>query len=79
MLKSSVPLVILHDHVRQHTAARIPALLELFNWELFDYPPYSPYIARSDYHLCAFLKNWFGSQRFTNNKKLMEDVETRLN
>jgi hypothetical protein len=33
-------VVLLHDNARPHTAARTPARLELFNWELFDDPPY---------------------------------------
>jgi hypothetical protein len=59
------------------TAAHTRAVLEHFNWELFDNSPYSPYLASSDYHLFAYLKNWLGSQRFTNNE-LMEGVKTWL-
>jgi hypothetical protein len=36
-------VVLLHDNVLPHTAARTRALLEHFNWELFDHPPYSPF------------------------------------
>jgi histone-lysine N-methyltransferase SETMAR len=49
MLISGV--VVLHDNTRPHTAARTRALLQYFNWELFDHPPYSPDLALSDYHL----------------------------
>jgi hypothetical protein len=35
MLTSGV--VLLHDNERQHTAAGTRALLEHFNWELFDH------------------------------------------
>jgi histone-lysine N-methyltransferase SETMAR len=35
-------VVLHHDNARPHTAARSGALLEHFNWELFDHPPYSP-------------------------------------
>jgi histone-lysine N-methyltransferase SETMAR len=55
MLTSGV--VILHDNARPHTGARTQALLELFNWELFDRPPYSPDLAPSDYLLFTHLKN----------------------
>jgi transposase len=71
MLTSGV--VLLHDNARPHTAARTRALLEHFNWELFDHPPHSPDLAPSDYHL----KNWLGSQHFTNNE-LMGGVKTWL-
>jgi hypothetical protein len=58
------------------TTARTRALLEHFGWELFDHPPYRPSLARSDYHLFAYLKNWLGSQRFSNNEELMEGMKT---
>jgi histone-lysine N-methyltransferase SETMAR len=58
-------LVQLHENVRRHTAARTQTLLEHFNWELFDHPPYSPDLAPSDYNLFTYLKNWLGSQRST--------------
>jgi hypothetical protein len=37
MLTYSV--VLLHDNVQPHTAARTEAPLQHFNWELFDHPP----------------------------------------
>jgi hypothetical protein len=57
-------IVLLHDNPRLHTAARTSALLEHFNWELFDHPPYSPDLVPSDYHLFTrtYLKNCLGSQ-----------------
>jgi transposase len=48
-------------------------MLEHFNWELFDHPPYSPDLAPSNYYLFTYLKNWLGSQCFDNNE-LMEGV-----
>jgi hypothetical protein len=45
----------------------IRALLEHFNWELFDHPLYSLDLASSSYRLCTYLKNWLGSQRFNSN------------
>jgi transposase len=51
-------VLFLHDNAPPHTAARTRALLEHFNWELFDHPPYSPDLAPSDYHLFTYLKNW---------------------
>jgi hypothetical protein len=46
MLTSGV--VLLHDNVRLHTDARTRVLLEHFNWELFDHPPYSLELVLSD-------------------------------
>jgi transposase len=76
MLTSDI--VLLHDSVLLHTAARTRALLEHFNWELFDHPSYSPDLTLSNYHLFTYLKNWFRSQPFKNNEELMEDVKKWL-
>jgi histone-lysine N-methyltransferase SETMAR len=70
--------VLLHDNVHPHTAARTRALLENFNWELFDHPPYNPDLNPSDYHLFTYLKNWLGSQHCSNNEELIEGVKTWL-
>jgi hypothetical protein len=76
MLTSGV--VLLHDNARPHTAAGTRALLEHFNWELFDHPPDSPDFPPSDYHLFTYLKSWLGSQRFSKNEELMEGFKTWL-
>jgi hypothetical protein len=64
----------LHDNACLHTAARTRALLEHFNWELFDHPPYSPDLAPSSYHLFIYLTNWLRSQCFNNNEELKKRV-----
>jgi transposase len=74
MLTSSV--VLLHNNARLHTAARIRAVLEHFNCELFDQPPDSPDFAPSDHHPFTYLKDWLQSQRYSN--ELMEGVKTWL-
>jgi hypothetical protein len=77
MLTYSVLVVLPYDNTRPHTAAHTPALLEHFNWELFDHPPYSPALVSSDYRLFTYLKNWLRLPRFDNNE-LMEGVKTWL-
>jgi hypothetical protein len=52
-------VVFFHDDAHPHTASRIRALLGHFNWELFDHPSYNHELARNDYHLFTYLKNWF--------------------
>jgi hypothetical protein len=73
-------LVLLHDNARlsTSTAAHTQALLEHFNWQLFDHPLYSPDLTPIDYHLFTYLKNWLGSQHFSYNEKLMEGVKMWL-
>jgi hypothetical protein len=48
MLTSGI--VLLHDSVHLHTAARTFALLEHSHWKLFGHPPYGPDLALSDCH-----------------------------
>jgi hypothetical protein len=72
-------LVFLHDNARRHTAARTQALLEHFNWELFDQLRWNPDLAPSDSHLFTCLKNWLRTQLFNSNKKLMDGIKTWLN
>jgi hypothetical protein len=55
-------VVLRHDNVRPHTTARTQALLEHFDWELFDHPSYSPDLAPRNYHQLTYLKNWLGLQ-----------------
>jgi hypothetical protein len=64
-------VVLLHDNACPHTqtAACNQAMLEHFNWELFDHHHYSPDLTLRDYHLFIYL-------RFDNNKELMEGVKT---
>jgi transposase len=71
-------VVLLHEDSCSHSAAHTWALLEYFNWELFDHPPYSSDLTPSDYHLFTYLKNWLGSQHFNNNEELIEGVKTWL-
>jgi hypothetical protein len=71
-------VVLLHDNVHPHTAARTQALLEHFDWELFDHPPHSSDLTLRGYHLFTYLRNWLRSQNFNNNEKLMEGVKTWL-
>jgi histone-lysine N-methyltransferase SETMAR len=56
MLTPSV--LLLQDNASAHTDARTRALLEHFNWELFDHPLYSPDLAPSDYPLFTYRKKW---------------------
>jgi hypothetical protein len=56
--------VFLHESLHLHAAACTWALLQHFNWELFDDPPYSPYLALSDCHLFTYMKNCLRSQHY---------------
>jgi transposase len=66
--------VLLHDNARIHTAAHTNALIKSFNWEIFDYPSYSPDLAPIDYDLLTKMKVWLGTQRFHTKDELKDGV-----
>jgi hypothetical protein len=70
-------VVLLHDNARPSTMARTNALIKLFNWEIFDHPPYSTYLAPSDYHLFTKMV-WLGTQYFHTKEELMVGVNNWL-
>jgi transposase len=67
-------VVLLHDNAWSHTTAHKNALIKLFNWEIFDHPPYSPDPVPSDYHLFTKMKVWLATQRFHTKEELMEST-----
>jgi transposase len=71
-------VVLLQDNARPHTAARTKALLQQFNWETFEHPPYRPYLAPSDYHLFTKMKVWLANERFKTNEELLDGVKNWL-
>jgi len=71
-------VVLLHDKARPHIAAGTNALMNLFNWEIFDHPPYIPDLPPSGYHLFTKMKVWLATQRFHTNEELMDGVNNWL-
>ena len=61
-------VVLLHNNARPHTTAHTNALIRLFNWEIFDHPPYSSDLAPSDCHLFTKVKVWLATQHFHINE-----------
>jgi len=58
--------------------ACINVLIKLFNWEIFDHPPYGPDLASSDYHFFTKMKVWLATQCFHTNEELMDGVNNGL-
>jgi hypothetical protein len=71
-------VVLLHDNARPHTAAGTRALLEHFNWELFDHRPCSPDLAPSDYYFLLVPTRTTGWDHGASTIMRMEDVKTWL-
>jgi hypothetical protein len=67
---------LINHHIIGHIVHTL-ALLNHFNWELFDHPPYSLEIALSHY-LFTYPKNWFRSQHLNSKEELADGVKTCL-
>lgn len=70
----SVGVVFLHDNARPHVARKTKELLERFQWEVIDHPPYSPDLAPSDFHLFAKLKMFLAGRHFATDEELKDAV-----
>ena len=63
-------LVLLHDSARPHSVRQTQAFLrEQFHWAIFEHPPYSPDLARSDIFLFPKME-YLAGKRFANDKDL---------
>ncbi|GBP93101.1 Mariner Mos1 transposase [Eumeta japonica] len=59
-------IILLHDDARLHVAVPVKNYLKTLDWEVPPYPPYSPDIAPSDYHLLWSMAHALSEQRFTS-------------
>ncbi|GFV16023.1 histone-lysine N-methyltransferase SETMAR [Trichonephila clavipes] len=71
-------VVFLHDNARPHTANVMKTLLRGFGRGVFDHPPYSSYLAPSDFHLFLHLKSFLAGKHLNNDKELKENVSNWL-
>jgi histone-lysine N-methyltransferase SETMAR len=53
-------------------------LLQLYNWEVLDHPPYSRDLALSDFHLFGPLKKHLGGRRFATDGKVQQAIMSGL-
>ena len=71
-------IVLLRDNARPHTATHTVDTLQKLNFEILAHPPYSPYLAPSDYRLFGPLKEALSGRRFTSDQELKEAVHAWL-
>jgi histone-lysine N-methyltransferase SETMAR len=67
--------MLLHDNARPHAAARTQAMLQEFDWEVFEHPDLAP----SDFHLFPKLKEFLGCRRFKSDEEVKDAVKEWLN
>jgi histone-lysine N-methyltransferase SETMAR len=52
----------LYDNARPHTSSSMRELLQRYNWEVLDHPPYSPDLASGDFRLFGPLTKHLGGR-----------------
>jgi hypothetical protein len=56
-------VVMHHDNACPHTADSTQDLTDIYGWEQFDHPPYSPDLVPSDLHVFLYPKTFLGMTR----------------
>jgi len=65
---------MIRDNTHPHTAMQ--NLIMTFGCDQFDYPPYSPNVAPSDFHLFLHLKSFLAGRQFHEDSKVKEAITT---
>ena len=68
-------LILLHDNTTLHVSMIICQKLHTSNYEVLDYPPYSPDLSPTDFHFLKHLNDFLLEKCFRNPK----DAETAIN
>jgi len=74
----SKKVLLHHDNGRPCTAAATVETVQQLGFTLLQHPPYSPDLARSDYHIFGPLKEALHGRRFTSDEEVKEVVHTWL-
>jgi len=67
-------VLFLQENARAHTAHRTTCTLQQLGWEVLPYPPYSPDLTLSDFHLFGPLKKFLGGQHFSTDDEVKQAV-----
>jgi hypothetical protein len=78
LLTKGLGVLLLHKNARPHSAAATVNLLNSWGWEILPYPPYSPDLAPSDFHLFPKMKKHLRGQRFHSNEDVQNEVKKWL-
>ncbi|PNF23675.1 Mariner Mos1 transposase [Cryptotermes secundus] len=67
-----------HDNARPHTSLVTTPHIAKFGWTVLPYPPYSPDLAPSDFHLFGPMKDGLCGQHFPDNDAVIAAVRKWL-
>ena len=68
-------VVFHHDNEKPHVFLVVRMKLLEFDWDVLPHPPYSPYLAPSDYYLFLSLKNFLRYRNFKSVNKMKNGLE----
>ena len=71
-------VLFMHDKAPAHRALATQKKLAYLGFQFLDHPPYSPYLALSDYHLFPGLKKQLKSCHFSSDAEVIAAAETWL-
>ena len=71
-------VLFLHDNAPVHRALATQKKLAYLGFQFLDYPPYSPDLAPSDYHLFPGLKKQLKVRHFSSEAEVIAAAETWL-
>lgn len=71
-------LVLHYDIAMPHTARIVNRYIDENRMKLAPQPPYSPYIAPSDFFLFRYIKSRLNGQHFDSVESLLEEVQVIL-
>jgi len=71
-------VLFLHDNAPAHRALATQQKLAYLGFHSLDYPPYSPDLVTSDYHLFPWLKKQLKGRHFSSYAEVITATETWL-
>ncbi|GBM67457.1 hypothetical protein AVEN_124053-1 [Araneus ventricosus] len=76
-------MILQHENARPNVAKPEKNYLERLKWEVLPYPPYSPDIATSDYHLFRTMAHGLAEQHCHSYEdakmgRLLDNLKTRV-
>ena len=67
-------VIFYQDNARPHTSLVTRKKLLELGWKVMPYPPYSPDLAPSDYHLFRSLQNHLNRKTFDSNEAVKNEL-----
>jgi histone-lysine N-methyltransferase SETMAR len=74
----STGILLQHGKARPHTARSTFATIQDLPFECLSHPPYSPYLASSDFHVFGPLKEAMGGKSFRSDEEVQQAVHEWL-